>query len=79
MVPKQPGQPGHPTHATDPDDEDKSEGDEEDLILTEMNNEALKVKLDAQARLDAADVCAAAIYEAGVWGELRGAQYVSVP
>ena len=47
MVPKQPGQPGHPTHATDPDDEDKSEGEEEDLILTEMNNEALKVKLDA--------------------------------
>ena len=48
-------------------------------MLTETNDEALEVELDAVARLDAADVRAAAVYEAGVWGELRGAQYVGVP
>ena len=49
MVPEQPGQPGHPTHATDPDDKDKSEGEEEDLMLTETNDKALEVKLDTEA------------------------------
>ena len=48
-VPEQPGQPGHPTHATDPDDEDESEGEEEDLMLTEMNDKALEVELDTEA------------------------------
>ena len=66
MVPKQPGWPGHPTHATESDKKDESEGEEEDLMPTEMNDEALEVELDAEARLDAADVCAAAVYEAGV-------------
>ena len=47
-------------------------------MLTEMNNKALEVELDTEARLDAADACTAAIYEAGVWGELRGMQYVGV-
>ena len=79
MVPKQPGWPGHPTHATDPDDKDESEGEEENLMPTETNDEVLKVELDAEAQLDAADVHTATIYEAGVWGELRGTQYVSVP
>ena len=49
MVPKQPGQPGHPTHATDPDDKDESEGEEEDLMLTEINDKALEVELDTEA------------------------------
>ena len=75
---EQPGWSGHPTHVTDPDDKDESEGEEEDLMPTETNNEALKVELDAEARLDAADARAAAVYEAGVWGELKGAQYVGV-
>ena len=48
-------------------------------MLTEMNDKVLEVKLDTEARLDAADVCAAAVYKAGVWGELRGVQYVGVP
>ena len=78
-VPEQPGQPGHPPHSTDPDNEDESEEEEEDLMPTETNDEALEVELDAEARLDAADARAAAVYEAGVWGELRGAQYVGVP
>ena len=82
-VPEQPGRPGHPTHATDPDNKDESEGEEEDLtrnlMPTETNDPALKVELDAEARLDAADAHAAAVYKAGVWGELRGMQYVSVP
>ena len=33
---------------------------------TEMNDEALEVELDMEAQLDAADVCAAAVYKAGV-------------
>ena len=45
---------------------------------TEINDEALKVKLDAEAWLDTADACAATVYKAGVWGELKCAQYVSV-
>ena len=44
-----------------------------------IDRKALEVELDTEARLDAADARAAAIYKAGVWGKLRGMQYVGVP
>jgi hypothetical protein len=45
--------------------------DEEDLMPTETDEEALEVELKAEARLDVADARAAAMYEASIWHELR--------
>jgi hypothetical protein len=51
----------------DYDDDDKEEEEEEEnLMPTETDEEALEVELRAEARLDAADVRAAAAYEAGM-------------
>lgn len=60
----------HVTHQ-DTDDEEREEDD--DLMPTETDEEALEVELKAEERLDAADARAAAAYEAGVWRELRSA------
>lgn len=60
-------------HVTYQDDvANEVEEDEEDLMPTETDEEALEVELKAEERLDAADARAAAAYEAGVWRELRG-------
>jgi hypothetical protein len=50
------------------------EADEDDLMPSETDDEALEAELAAEARLDAADARAAAAYEATVWRELRGCQ-----
>jgi hypothetical protein len=65
-----PEQPGRPRHITEQDDDEE---EEEDLLPAETDEEALEVELNAEARLDAADARAAAVYEAGVWRDLRGA------
>jgi hypothetical protein len=67
---------GHPApassyHVTYQDVHDEEE--EEDLMPSETDEEALDVELKAEERLDAADARAAATYEAGVWRELRSA------
>jgi hypothetical protein len=76
-MPEQPGRPAHPRHATNQDDDDEEE--EEDLMPAETDEEALEVELNAEARLDTADARAAAMYEAGVLRELRGAHDAGVP
>jgi hypothetical protein len=58
---------------TNQDDDDDDEEDEEDLMPTGTDEAALEVELKAEERLDAADVRAAAAYEAGIWRELRSA------
>jgi hypothetical protein len=73
--------PGHPAaqsysnHVTyqDYDDEaaEEEQEQEQDLMPIETDEEALEVELKAEALLDAADVRAAAAYEAGIWRELR--------
>ncbi|KAI0246289.1 hypothetical protein BJV78DRAFT_1356255 [Lactifluus subvellereus] len=57
-------------------EEDGYETDEEedDLMPSETDDEALAVELAAEAQLDAADARAAAAYEAAVWRELRECQ-----
>jgi hypothetical protein len=66
---------------TDQDDEDgdEEEEDSEALLPAETDEKALEVELNAEARLDAADSRAAAVYEAGVWREIRGAHNASGP
>ena len=50
------------------------EVDEDDLMPSETDDEALEAELAGEARLDAADARAASAYEATVWRELRGCQ-----
>ncbi|KAF8274632.1 hypothetical protein EI94DRAFT_1793925 [Lactarius quietus] len=55
-----------------PYDED-SEDSEEGLMPDETDDEALEVELAGEALLDTVDARADAVYEAGVWREIRGA------
>jgi hypothetical protein len=62
-----------PDHAADATTEEADyDKDEEDLMPIETDEEALEAELHAEAQLDAADVRAAATYEAGLRRDLRG-------
>lgn len=76
-MPEQLGRPAHSCHVASQDDEDGNE--EEDLMPTETDEEALEVELKAEERLDAADARAAAAYEAGIWRELRSTYNAGAP
>jgi hypothetical protein len=56
----------------DGDMEAWQEEEQDGLMPAETDDEALEAELRAEARLDAAELRAAAEYEAGVWRELRG-------
>ena len=63
--------PAYPHHVTYQDNDDNDE--EDDLMPSETDEEALEVELKAEERLDAADSRAAAAYEDGIWRELGSA------
>ncbi|KAI0262272.1 hypothetical protein BGY98DRAFT_1104190 [Russula aff. rugulosa BPL654] len=65
--------PAYLCHVTHQDTDDEEREEDDDLMPTETDEEALEVELKAEERLDAADARAAAAYEAGVWRELRSA------
>ena len=79
-MPEQLGRPAHSYHVTFQDDDgEDEEAEEEDLMPTETDEEALEVELKAEERLDAADARAATAYEAGIWREIRSARKAGAP